>query len=309
MHFLFFFIDGIGLGPDDPESNPFARAEMPNLINLLGGHRLVKDTLDSNNGFEISERATLIELDAALDVDGYPQSASGQAAILTGINIPKTLGYHYGPKPNPEIKDLLKNKTIFHQLKDRGFRTALLNAYPQGYFDRIESGRGLPGAVAMAALQAEIPLKTTVDLIEGKAMSADFTGDGWRDHLHIADIPTLTHHNAGKRLTELSWDYDFAFFEYWISDYAGHRADMVKSCILLETFDAVLGGLLATWNDTRGLILITSDHGNLEDMNTRRHTLNAVPGLIIGPHDLRQKFAHRLVDLSGITPAILQLFE
>ena len=309
MQFLFLFIDGVGLGPDDPDSNPFARADMPNLKNLLGGQRLVKDTVEANNGYAISEKATLIALDATLGMNGHPQSASGQAAILTGINIPKTLGYHYGPKPNPEIKDLLKNNSLFHLLKERGLKAALLNAYPQRYFDRIESGRSLPGAVAMAALQAGIRLKTTEDLIKGKALSADFTGDGWRDHLQIADIPTITHHKAGERLAQLSSNYDFAFFEYWISDYAGHRADMVKSCQLLETFDVVLGGLLTAWHNTNSLLFITSDHGNLEDMATRRHTLNPVPGLVIGPNDLRRKFVHRLVDLLGIAPAILQLFE
>jgi len=37
MSVLLLFLDGVGLGEDDPDTNPFARAEMPVLTGLLGG--------------------------------------------------------------------------------------------------------------------------------------------------------------------------------------------------------------------------------------------------------------------------------
>jgi bisphosphoglycerate-independent phosphoglycerate mutase (AlkP superfamily) len=74
---------------------------------------------------------------------------------------------------------------------------------------------------------------------------------------------------------------------------------------LLEVFDQVLAGLLANWKDEDGLILITSDHGNMEDLSTRRHTANPVPGLIIGDLDVRREFTRNLTDITGVTPAIL----
>jgi len=37
MRVLFIFMDGIGLGENNPETNPFARAKMPNLNKLLDG--------------------------------------------------------------------------------------------------------------------------------------------------------------------------------------------------------------------------------------------------------------------------------
>jgi 2,3-bisphosphoglycerate-independent phosphoglycerate mutase len=309
MHFLFLFLDGVGLGPDEPDINPFALAHMPNLMGLLGGCRLVRDTLGDLAKPAITDQATLLGLDATLGVDGPPQSASGQAAILTGVNIPAVLGGHYGPKPNPEIRSCLRNGNLFHRLKERGYRTALLNAYPQSYFDAIDSGRRLPGAVAMAALEAGIRLKTTSDLFEGRAISADFTGRGWRERLRIPDTPVLTLSQAGERLARLSRSYDFTFFEYWISDYAGHRSDMDQSVQVLQNFDAVLGGLISAWDPNRDVILITSDHGNLEDNLTRKHTRNLVPGLIIGPQNQRERLRQSLTDLTDITPAILKLFE
>ena len=48
MNFLFLFIDGVGLGPDDPKSNPFANADMPNLMGLLEGRKLVLESFGKN---------------------------------------------------------------------------------------------------------------------------------------------------------------------------------------------------------------------------------------------------------------------
>ena len=76
--------------------------------------------------------------------------------------------------------------------------------------------------------------------------------------------------------------FDFTLFEYWLTDYAGHEQDMQAACDLLVTFDQVLGGLLDAWDDNSGLILVTSDHGNLEDLATHRHTSNPVPALLVG---------------------------
>ncbi len=306
MKFLFLFLDGIGLGADDPERNPFAKAEMPNLINLLDGERLLE--LPPGVILE-SERATLLPLDARLGVEGLPQSASGQATLLTGVNVPAAIGEHYGPKPNPVIVEILTNDNIFKTLKEAGFQTTLLNAFPKAYFQGIDTGRRLPGAVAMAIRKSDLSLMDENDLFAGRALSADFTGKGWREHLGYHDAPLLSFNQAGGRLAQLAQNYDFAFFEFWVSDVLGHRKDMDEARLWLKRFDQVLGGLLNTWDVEDGLILITSDHGNLEDLSTRKHTFNPVPGLIIGTRSLRRKFSQGLSDLTDVAPAILRLYE
>ena len=306
MRFLFLFLDGVGLGADDPSTNPFASTPMPHLETLLNGHRL----LQNETAFPIdTPRATLIPVDACLGITGRPQSASGQATLLTGKNVPALIGEHYGPKPNAAIRKILKNGNLFHRFQQAGYRASLLNAFPQGYFQAIESGRRLPGAVAMAARNAQIPLKTQEDLLNGEALSADFTAQGWWDHLKLPGTPILTPREAGIRLAELSAKVEFSFFEYWISDYTGHKRNFEAAQSLLSTFDQVLGGLLAAWEDASGLILITSDHGNLEDLSTRKHTRNPVPALVIGDPALRRDFVAKLRDLSDIAPAILRCFQ
>jgi len=310
MKVLFLFLDGIGLGENDPEINPFAKVELPNLQGLLAGNKLVLESVTrstkNGNGLE-TERATLTALDAGLGVDGLPQSATGQAALLTGKNVSAEIGYHYGPKPNPEVAAYLRNGNVFCTLAEQGYKSALLNAYPPGYFSAIQSGRRLFSAIPLAVTSAGIPLMTLDDLMEGRALSADFTAQGWRERLELPDTPVMTSSQAGARLAELSKDYHLAFFEYWLSDYAGHGQDMQGAQSLLTTFDQVLGGLLESWPDQEGIILITSDHGNMEDLSTRRHTANPVPALIIGDPKMRAEFAAELTDITDIAPAILKL--
>ena len=49
MRVLFLFMDGIGLGRNDPNTNPFARAKMPVLQDLLGGYRMVERVAPYHN--------------------------------------------------------------------------------------------------------------------------------------------------------------------------------------------------------------------------------------------------------------------
>jgi len=304
MKILFLFLDGVGLGENNPATNPFARAQMPSLQAILGGNRLVLDHLPHSN-----QRSTLLALDACLGVDGLPQSATGQATLLTGQNVPAAIGYHYGPKPNSAVGSFLQNGNLFSLLRNKGKSVAFLNAYPPRYFAGIETGKRIYSAIPLAATNAGMSLSKVQELQAGTALSADFTAQGWRDVLNLPDTPVITHYQAGERLAFLSNNYDLAFFEYWLSDYAGHRQDMDEAVSLLESFDKVLGGLVNSWNDEQGLILLTSDHGNLEDLSTRRHTRNPVPAFLVGSTDIRQKFASGLSSLADVTPAILNLLS
>lgn len=299
MKILFLFLDGIGLGKDDPDINPFARTDMPHLQSMLGGRKLT----ESAAPFE-SDTVSLLAVDPNLGVKGLPQSATGQAVLLTGINIPAELGYHYGPKPNPEVAGYLNGATLFSKTIKAGKRTALLNAYPPRYFDGIDSGKRLYSSIPLALTNAGIPLFTEKDYFTGNALSADFTGEGWREFLGFPDAPIFEPEAAGNKLAELAGEYDFSFFEYWASDYAGHKQDMEWAVKQLEILDGVLKGLFANWETANGLVLLTSDHGNMEDLSTRKHTDAPVPLLLFGDRNLRTEFKREINDLTSIAPAI-----
>lgn len=298
---LFIFLDGVGLGEDDPEVNPFARASMPAIEGILDGRRLLADVPPLE-----TKKATFLGVDARLGLDGHPQSASGQATLLTGINVPAEIDGHYGPKPNPPIAEILRTDNLFMQIHKRGANAALLNAYPPRYFDAVNSGHRLYSAIPLAVTAAGLDLMTSDDLNAGRALSVDFTGKGWAEQPGFPPAPIYTPGEAGNLLADLSQGYDLAWFDFWPSDYTGHRGTMEQAVKLLESLDAVFDGLLRSWENRQDLIVVTSDHGNMEDLSHRGHTDNPVPALLIGPSHLRRNFAKSLVDLTNFAPAVLR---
>jgi hypothetical protein len=303
-HILFLFLDGVGLGDDDPEINPFAIARLPTLHRLLDGGRLVRGTPALDNPLTHSR---FIPTDASLGVRGAPQSASGQAAILTGLNVPALIGSHWGPKPNEAVAAILQRENVFMTLAGLGLPATLINAYPQRYFDAIGTGHRMYSAIPMAVTAAGIPLMTADDLRAGRAFSADFNGEGWRSQLQYIDTPVYTLPESGSKLAEAARERSFTFFEHWLTDLIGHRGTVEEGARVLERFDSLMTGLLSNWDYDEGLIVITSDHGNLEDLSHTHHTLNRVPTFVIGHR--RAEFAEGLVDLTGFTPAIVRFLS
>jgi 2,3-bisphosphoglycerate-independent phosphoglycerate mutase len=292
-----FFMDGVGLGEPNPDLNPFVAARMPRLAALLG-----EGWYQRQRGRIITARASLAPTDATLGVTGRPQSATGQATILTGRNVPQLVGEHYGPKPNPAVAEIVRNGNLFQEVVAAGGTAALITPYPQGYFDHIESGRRLLSSVPLAAVSAGLPLMTAADLRAGRAVSPDFTGQGWRDHLGYNDIPVLEPAAAGRRIAALARQYTFSFFEHWPTDRSGHRGSLAQAARHLEMVDEALGGLLDDWDDSAGLLIITSDHGNIEEKNHRQHSRNPVPTILVG-HG-HAELAEAIHDLTGIAAVV-----
>jgi 2,3-bisphosphoglycerate-independent phosphoglycerate mutase len=299
-HVLLVFLDGIGLGDDDPAVNPFAAAHTPTLDALAGGRRWMRGTPRTDTG-----RALFIPTDPRLGLPGRPQSATGQATILTGRNVPAEIGEHYGPRPNAAVRAILNEDNLFKHIVNAGGTAALLDAYPPRFHELLARGKRLPSSIQQAVLAAGLRLLTEDDVYAGTAMSSDWTGEGWRDYLGYADIPVYSRAEAGALLARLAMQRDFSFFSHWFTDEVGHRGPFERGVAVLELFDGVMAGLLNAWDDDAGLIVITSDHGNMEDLSTRHHTENDVPTVVIG--GARHVFADGLHDLTGIAPGVLRV--
>jgi hypothetical protein len=304
-HVLLFFMDGVGLGGPDPDVNPFVTAVLPHLTNLLGD-----DWFLQNRGRISTDRASLIPTDPNLGLPGRPQSATGQAAILTGRNVSRLVGEHYGPKPNTAVANVIRQGTLFHEVAAGGGRAALITPYPQGYFDAINSGKRLLSSVPLAATSAGLSLMDVTDLRNGRAVSPGFTGQAWQEHLGYDDIPIMTLAEAGARIAAIAQNYQFSFFEHWPSDRSGHRGTLAQAVAHLEMIDGALGGLLAAWDDEQGLLIITSDHGNIEDKSQRQHTRNPVPTILVGRHHAQwADQVNDLTDIAAVVRAFLGLPE
>lgn len=306
-HALIFFLDGVGLGAADLATNPFLHADLSNLTELLGPDWFILKK-NSRAGRIISERASLIPTDANLEMEGRPQSATGQAAILTGKNIPQLIGEHYGPKPNPAVAAFIKDNNLFMEVVAEGGSAALITPYPQGYFESINSGKRLLSSVPLAATSAGLRLMNADDLRAGRAVSPGFTGQGWHDYLGYKDIPVFTLQQAGKQIASVARSYNFSFFEHWPSDRSGHRGSMEEAIKHLEIIDQALGGTLNDWDDSNDLLVITSDHGNIEEKHHRQHSRNPVPTIIVGPeHEALSEKVESLEDIAGVIRTFLQL--
>lgn len=292
-------MDGVGLGGPDPAVNPFVTANLPHLTALFGEGWYLAD-----NGRHpiVTSRASLTPTDATLGIPGRPQSATGQATILTGRNVPQLVGEHYGPKPNPAVAAVVREGSLFQEVVAAGGRAALLTPYPPRYFEGIESGRRLLSSVPLAATSAGLSLMTADHLRRGEAISPDFTNQGWREHLGYADMPQLTLAEAGRRIAAVAATHHFSFFEHWPSDQIGHRGTLAEAVAHLETLDTVIGALIEAWDEKNGLLIITSDHGNIEEKSQRQHTLNPVPTILVGPH--HTDLAAQLHDLTHIAAII-----
>src|SRR5262249_37819342 len=199
---------------------------------------------------------------------------------------------------------ILAENNLFKELTNRGKKAALLDAYPPPFFAAIERGKRLRSSIQEAAFQGNVRIRTADDLLAGHALSADWIGMGWREFLGYKDAAVYTPAEAGAVMANLAGHHDFSLFSTWITDEIGHRGPFERGVEYLELFDAVMAGLLDAWNDDDGLILITSDHGNMEDLSIRQHTENDVPTVIIGKE--HHAFADGFTSLLDVTPHILK---
>ena len=299
---IFLFLDGVGLGEDDPTINPLAVGHYSTLDRLLDGAKPI-----AASGRRSTPLAELIPADANLGIPGRPQSATGQTAILTGINAPQQLGEHYGPRPDDRVRVILRQANLFGRLRALGLRSFFCNAYPQGYFDVINSGKRLLSAIPYAATVAGQALPTAYDLYQGRALAADFTNQGWRDQLDHPHAPLFSAEAAGAQLWRIAQDYHFTFFEHWQTDVLGHRADLAAAVANFHLFDGFLAGLLGAADLAKTMIIVASDHGNVEDCRHGKHTTNPALTLLLGA--ARQQYAAQVRGLDDFAPIIVDFLR
>ncbi|HEY0730583.1 MAG TPA: hypothetical protein VGD38_21030, partial [Pyrinomonadaceae bacterium] len=94
-------------------------------------------------------------------------------------------------------------------------------------------------------------------------------------------------------------------YEYFITDKVGHAQDMDAARLVLTSLALFLRETLIRLDRERTTVILTSDHGNIEDLSIRNHTLHAVPTIVWGAQ--RERIATRIRNLADITPAIVSL--
>jgi len=106
-----------------------------------------------------------------------------------------------------------------------------------------------------------------------------------------------------------SGEYDFVLMNYANCDMVGHTGNFDATVKAVETVDKCVGEIVESVLNQNGVVLITADHGNCEQMidyNTGEiftpHTTNVVPFILIGKDVVLRKGK-----LANIAPTILEI--
>ncbi len=286
---LLFFIDGLGIGTRGP-FNPFDN--LPDAAPLA---------VFQNETPETFLDGIIVQTDPRLGIEGRPQSASGQTTILTGINAPAAIGYHKQGFPNKPLLEIIGQHSIFRQLSAAGVEPiTFANAYTSRFF--TERPRWISATTA-AVEAAGLRFRTVEDVRNDEAVFMDFTNRILIERGE--EVAERSEQEAATVLSHVVANNRFTLYEYFITDKVGHAQDMVAARSILTSLALFIRELLIKLDLERTTVILTSDHGNIEDLSSRNHTLHAVPTIVWGAQ--REQIAARIKNLADITPAIVAL--
>ena len=291
------FVDGVGLAAPGAD-NPFHALPTPALRALLGGD-LTLESVGRGAG-----SARLAALDATLGTPGLPQSATGQTALFTGVNAPELMGRHVTGLPGPQLREVLARGNLLSTAVARGLRVTFANAYTESFVAALARGEARVSVTSCCALHAGLRIRTEADLEAGRAVTWDIRGDLFETRAGVS-VEVVEPRLAGRRLARLAGEHDLTLYETFLTDLAGHRREGFDPSEAVRRLDGLLSGIVDGLTAETTLV-VTSDHGNLEDLSSRRHTRNPVPWLRFGPAADELAAVKSLLD---VTPALLEALD
>ncbi len=306
---LFLFLDGCGVGPAGAD-NPFLRAGCRFLPFWQGGMRLPDAT-------------AVVAIDATLGIAGTPQSASGQTALFCGVTAAALGNRHVNGYPDRPLRQVIAAGNLLSRLLQRGASARYLNAYP-GHEElftsahvRIEPDgrlwfsrdfpepfrRRVSVTSCMLLASGQRPF-SAADIRRGRALYQDYSN---RSLIEAGlDLPPIVPAQAARVLYGAARRHDFVLYEYFQTDFCAHRRTLEECISLVRDLDALVGALVGLLDPAVDTLVLTSDHGNLEQHALRGHNRNPVPLIAWGRHGARLR--RRIQSISDVTPAILELF-
>ena len=291
------FIDGVGIGNKDYQFNPFFKYGFKTFERIFGDiPHLDNPHLNKNGSY-------LFPVDANLGVEGLPQSGTGQVSIFCGVNAAKIAGKHFGPFPYSSTIPVLAESNIFKAFKDSGRKAYFANAYPQIFFDYINSGKSRLSATSLACKLSGIKLNDVNDLMKGNALTAEITNERWNKKLKY-NLDLITPEKAAERLIEIALHNDFTLYEFFLTDHLGHGRIADEFENIYSNLDNFLFSLLSKIQSSELSLIVCSDHGNFEDLSVKTHTSN--PSLTISAGKHADVLAREIYDLAQIKPTIIK---
>jgi hypothetical protein len=296
LRILYIFIDGIGFGPGDADINPFRRYAT-SYLSALGDH---------SPSLSLPALWQVAETDASLGYPGLPQSATGQTALWTGVNGARAMGRHKTGFPGPTLIRVIEEYSMIKVLTGRGRRATLINAYSDDYVQRILARPRLMSASTHVQRASGQSFKSLADLARGEAIYMDVTHEVMHKlYPHLQErFPVQSARQRGRDLVRILKDHDLLIYEFFLTDRAGHDQDFELAAWTIRTLEDFLAGICESMDPAEECLIVTADHGNLEDLSTKSHTLNRVPTFIYAA-DAAQ-MTGRVRSLLDIAPLIYE---
>jgi hypothetical protein len=278
---LFLFIDGLGIRAPAPD-NPVTAAICPTIYHL------------------ISEQA--VPIDACLGVPGLPQSATGQTTMFTGVNASQYMGRHVEGFPGPSLRTLIVSSNLLLTLTQQGQRVCFANGY---YVESVEEirARRFKSVTTVMGLTCPQIFCLREHLLANQAVFHDITRASMRERGYTGAL--VTPQQAAEHLIQIALAHDFTLFEFFQSDLAGHSRNFGEAAETLALLDAFLTPVFAMAREQEILVVLTSDHGNIESILASGHTTNPVPLIATGPG--AEQMLQGATSLLDITPRLLSI--
>ncbi len=292
---LLIFVDGLGVGQNDPRVNPCAHPGLRIFNRFAGAESPALPFAGLWKG-----------IDARLGVAGLPQSATGQTAFMTGTNAGEYLGRHLNGRPSPTLRTLLQSGNLFSAIQERNLRTAFLNAYRPEWFV-IDSAlqQRFSSVTTVSVASAGLSFFSLDDVRLGRAVYQEFS------HALLQQrgigMASMTAPEAARVLHTAAQRYDFAMFEYFQTDKVAHSRSMPQAVAELRKLERFLLTLLGCADLQCETILLISDHGNIEDLSVKTHTPNPALALFWGLH--AAFLYERINALPDVFHAVLACFD
>ncbi|MBI9103304.1 MAG: hypothetical protein JEY99_12880 [Spirochaetales bacterium] len=303
--FFHLFIDGLGLGEDRKE-NP-----VRDLFSaFMEGMPLVKQV--SASGEELPrpfKGGVLIPTDPIMGIPGIPQSATGQTSLFTGINAQAELGFHLTAFPNEKLVRIIEERSLLKVLNEAGVGVTSANMYTKEFLTlRGARRRNMFPVSTLSIMASGIPFRYPEEYHLKMAVFADITNEMIRQRGYY--VPLISPDEGGQRVINILKEVPAVFFEYFMTDVLGHRREWEKLRHRADDLNQFVGSILeksADWDDFT--LLITSDHGNCEDLSSADHSLNRIPTIIFSnqPEVLRyaSRTIHTLTDVYDFVLSLL----
>jgi len=296
-HILLLFLDGVGIGKKDFGWNPFFKYGFKTFEKIFG------EIPHLGNQYLTNGKIFLSPVDAMMGIEGLPQSGTGQTSIFCGVKAPQIINQHFGPFPYSTLIPVIKEENIFKYFFDKGEKVIFANAYPQIFFDYIDSGKKRLSVTTLSCNLNGMHLNGYDEVITGNALTAEITNARWNKKLGY-ELPIISAEQAAENLLNIAYSHSFTAFEYFLTDHLGHGRYDEETESTFKTLDEFLCHIFTQFDEQKLSIILCSDHGNVEDLSVKTHTTN--PSLLMTAGYKAKVISESISDLSDIKGAIIK---